>query len=235
MLIKLRACLCAALLSSGMAAASEATVKREMEKKYPGVPVHSVAKTPMPGIYEVFVNGQIVYTDENVTYLIVRGRMIDVARRADVTEERMRVLTATKFDEIPFELAFRKVQGKGTRKLAYFADPNCPYCKKIEAEFAKLEDVTIYIFLYPVLGQDSHEKAKAVWCSENRVKAWDDMMLNGKAPDTPATCDTPIEKILAFGQRQAITGTPTLFFADGQRVTGAIPADQLRELLDAAR
>jgi thiol:disulfide interchange protein DsbC len=231
----LRFCLCALLLASGVAAANEAAVKREMQKKYPGVPVHSVTKTPMPGIYEVFVNGQIVYTDENVTYLIVRGQMIDVARKVDLTEERLRVLTATRFDKIPFDLAFSKVQGKGTRKLAYFADPNCPYCKKIEVDLAKLEDVTIYVFLYPVLGQNSYDKAKAVWCSEDRVKAWDDMMLNGKAPTTPGTCDTPIEKILAFGQRQAITGTPTLFFSDGQRVTGAVPLDQLKKLLDATR
>lgn len=235
MLTKLRLFLCLALLISGTAGASEASVKREMQKKYPGVPVHSVTKTPIEGIYEVFVNGEIVYTNEAVTYLIVRGRLIDVARKIDITEERMRVLTATKFDEIPFDLAFPKVQGRGTRKLAYFADPNCPFCKKIEVDLAKLEDVTIYIFLYPVLGQDSYEKAKAVWCSKDRAKVWDEMMLKGNLPKAAGTCDTPIEKILAFGQRHAISGTPTLFFADGRRVTGVVPLDQLKKLLDSAR
>jgi thiol:disulfide interchange protein DsbC len=235
MLTKLRVCLYMALLISGVAAASEAIVKQAMENKYPGVQVKSVAKTPIAGIYEVYANGQVLYTDESVTYLIVRGRLIDVARKIDLTEERLRVLTATKFDEIPLDLAFPKVQGKGTRKLAYFADPNCPFCKKIELDLAKLENVTIYLFLYPILGQDSYEKAKAVWCSKDRAKVWDEMMLNGNSPQTAGTCDTPIEKILAFGQRQAINGTPTLFFADGQRVTGAVPLDQLKKLLDSAR
>lgn len=235
MLTMLRSCLFLALLLPGMAAASEATVKQAMQKKYPGVPVESVARTPIAGIYEVFAGGEVFYADENVNYLIVRGRLIDVARRTDITEERLRALTAVKFDQLPLDLAFRKVQGKGTRKLAYFSDPNCPFCKKIEPSLAKLENVTIYIFLYPVLGQDSYEKSRAVWCSKDRVKVWDEMMLNGNPPKTVGTCDTPIEKILAFGRQQGINGTPTLFFADGRRVTGAIPEEQIRKLLDDAR
>jgi len=235
MLTTLRICLYMALLISSVAAASEATVKQAMQKKYPGVQVESVTKTPIAGIYEVFAGSEILYVDENVNYLIVRGRLIDVARKPDLTDERMRVLTAVKFDQLPLDLAFRKVQGNGTRKVAYFSDPNCPYCKKIEPDLAKLENVTIYIFLYPVLGQDSYEKSKAVWCSKDRVKVWDEMMLNGNPPKTAGTCDTPIEKILAYGRQKGISGTPTLFFADGQRVTGAIPADQLKKLLDGAR
>ena len=235
MLIKLRICLYMALLISGGAVASEATVKQAMQKKYPDVQVESVARTPITGIYEVFAGGGVHYVDENVNYIIMNGRLIDVERKIDLTEERMRVLTGVRFDQLPFDLAFRKVQGKGTRKLAYFSDPNCPYCKKIERDLAQLEDVTIYIFLYPVLGPDSHEKSKAVWCSKDRVKIWDEMMLNGNPPKTTGTCDTPIEKILAYGRQKGINATPTLFFVDGQRVTGAIPADQLKKLLDGAR
>jgi thiol:disulfide interchange protein DsbC len=235
MLTKLRICLYTALLISGIAAASEATVKQEMQKKYPDVRVDSVAKTPLAGIYEVFAGGEVSYVDENVDYMIVSGRLIDLARKTDLTDERMRVLTAFNFDQLPFDLAFRKVQGKGTRRLAYFADPNCPYCKKIEPDLAKLENVTVYIFLYPILGQDSREKAKAVWCSKDRVKVWTDWMLNGDVPKGPGKCDTPIEKILAFGRQKGISGTPTLFFANGQRVPGAVPVDQLKKLLDDAR
>jgi len=235
MLSKLRICLYMALLISSGAAASEATVKQAMQKKYPGIQVESVARTPIAGIYEVFVGGGVHYVDENVNYIIMNGRLIDIERKTDLTEERMRVLTGVRFDQLPFDLAFRKVQGKGTRKLAYFSDPNCPYCKKIERELAQLENVTIYIFLYPVLGPDSYEKSKAVWCSKDRVKVWDEMMLNGNPPKTAGTCDTPIEKILAFGRQKGINATPTLFFADGQRVTGAIPGDQLKKLLDGAR
>ena len=235
MLTTLRICLYMALLISSVAAASEATVRQAMQKKYPDVPVESVARTPLAGIYEVYANGEIVYVDESVNYLIVRGRLIDVARKSDLTDGRLRVLTAVKFDQLPLDLAFRQVQGKGTRRLAYFADPNCPYCKQIEPNLAKLENVTIYIFLYPVLGQDSYEKSKAVWCSKDRVKVWNDWMLNGNPPKGPGNCETPIEKILAYGKQKNINGTPTLFFADGQRVAGAIPLDQLEKLVDRAR
>lgn len=235
MLTQLRSFLYMALLVSSAAAASEATVKQAMQKKYPDVQVENVAKSPIAGVYEVFAGGGVFYVDENVNYLIMDGRLIDVERRADLTEERLRVLTALRFDQLPLDLALRKVQGNGARKLAYFSDPNCPYCKKIEPDLAKLENVTIYIFLYPVLGQDSYEKAKAVWCSKDRVKVYNEMMLKGNPPRTAGRCDTPIDKIVAFGRQKGINGTPTLFFADGRRVTGAIPADQLKKLLDGTR
>lgn len=235
MLTKLRVCLYMALLFPSVVAASEATVKQAMQKKYPGVQIENVAKTPIAGIYEVFANGGVLYVDENVNYLIMYGKLIDIARGADLTEERLRILTAVRFDQLPLDLAFRKVQGNGARKLAYFSDPNCPYCKKIEPNLANLENVTIYIFLYPILGQDSYEKSKAVWCSKDRVKVYDEMMLKGNPPRTAGTCDTPIDRIVAYGRQKGINGTPTLFFTDGRRVTGAIPADQLKKLLDGAR
>jgi thiol:disulfide interchange protein DsbC len=235
MLTKLRICLHMALLISSVAAASEATVKQAMQKKYPDVSVESVTKTPIAGIYEVFADGEILYVDENVNYLIMQGKLIEVARKVDLTDERLRVLTATKFDQLPLNLAFRMVKGNGKRKLAYFSDPNCPYCKRLDQELAKVTDVTVYLFLYPILSQDSYEKAKAVWCSKDRAKVYFEMMLNGNPPTTAGTCDTPINKILAYGRQKGISGTPTLFFADGQRVTGAISLNQLEKLLDGAR
>ncbi len=220
---------------SAVAGASEATVKAALLKKYPDVPVESVTKTPLPGIYEVFSNGQLIYTDEQAAYMFVEAKLIDTEKKINLTEERMSKLTAIKFDQLPLNLAFKKVKGKGTRKLAYFADPNCGYCKKIEVDLAKLNDVTIYVFLYPVLGPDSLEKSKSVWCSKDRVKAWDDQMLNGKAPTAPTTCDTTaIDKTVAFGKQKNITGTPTLFFSDGQRVPGAIPVEMIEQRLAAA-
>ena len=235
MLTKLRICLYTVLLIPSVAAASEAAVKQAMQKKYPDVQVESVTRTPLAGIYEVFAGGEVLYVDENVNYMIVRGRLIDVARKIDLTEERTRVLTAIKFDQLPLNLAFRMVKGNGKRKFAYFTDPNCPYCKRLDQELTKVTDVTVYLFLYPILSPDSVEKAKAVWCSKDRGKVYMDWMLNGNAPATSGNCDTPIEKILAFGRQKSISGTPTLFFADGQRVAGAVPADQLEKLLDGAR
>lgn len=224
-----------ALWMPSVATANEAAVKLAMQKRYPDIPVESVARTPIVGLYEVFTGGEVLYVDEKASYLIVRGRLIDAATGKDLTEERMRVLTRIKFDQLPLDLAFRKVLGSGARKLAYFTDPNCPFCRKIEPDLAKLENVTIYIFLYAVLGQDSTEKSRAVWCSKDRVKAWDELMLSRKPPQTAGTCDTPIEKILAYGRQRGINGTPTLIFADGLRVGGAIPYDELKRLLDGAR
>jgi thiol:disulfide interchange protein DsbC len=225
------------LLAGGstIAGASEATVRAAMQKKYPDIAVESVIKTPLAGIYEVFANGQLIYTDEKAAYLFLNANLIDSEKKTSLTEERMNRLTAIKFEQLPLDLAFKKVKGKGTRQLAYFGDPNCGYCKKFEQDLAKVNDVTVYVFLYPVLGPDSLAKAKSIWCSKDRVKAWDDQLVNGIAPTATDTCDTPIEKILAFGRQKNITGTPTMFFVDGQRVPGAIPLDQIEQRLLAAK
>ncbi len=220
--------------SATIAGASEATIKAALQKKYPDIAVESVLKTPLAGIYEVFANGQLIYTDEKVAYLFTNASLIDTDKKLNLTEERMNRLTAIRFDQLPLDLAFKKIKGKGTRQLAYFGDPNCGYCKRFEQDLAKINDVTVYVFLYPVLGPDSMEKSKSIWCSKDRIKAWDDQLVNGIAPTAPGGCDTPIEKILAFGRQKNITGTPTMFFTDGQRVPGAIPVDQIEQRLVAA-
>jgi thiol:disulfide interchange protein DsbC len=230
-----RGWLVAVLLLIPLAAgANENAVKQALQKKYPKVQIENIAKTPMPGVYEIYADGEILYVDEKANHIIVGGRMIDAARKEDLTSERLRALSAVKLDQLPLDLAFRKVQGNGSRKIAYFTDPNCPYCKQLEPALNKLENVTIYVFLYPVLGQDSYDKSKAVWCSKDRARAWDELMLKGNEPKA-ANCDTPIEKIIAFGRRKGITGTPTLFLADGERVRGAVPLDQLKKLVDGSR
>ena len=222
--------------TSTIAAASEASVKAAMQKKYPDIQVEKVTKIPLAGMYEIYANGQMIYTDENVTYLFVNANLIDADKKINLTEERMNELTAIKFEQLPLNLAFKKVKGKGTRKLAYFGDPNCGYCKRFEQGLAKIEDVTIYVFLYPVLGPDSMEKSKSIWCSKDRNKAWDDQLVNNIAPTAPGTCDTSsIDKTVAFGKQKNITGTPTLFFADGSRVPGAIPVEQVEQRLAAAK
>ena len=220
---------------SQTALANEATVKAALLKKYPQIQIQSVLKTPLAGMYEVYADGQLHYTDEKATYLFVNAMMIDTDKKTNLTEERMNKLTAISFDQLPLDLTFRKVKGKGTRKLAYFGDPNCGYCKKFEQDLTKIDDVTIYVFLYPVLGQDSVDKAKSVWCSKNRVKVWDDLLVNGIAPAGPGSCDTPIDKILAFGRSKNISGTPTMFFVDGTRVPGAIPQEQIEQKLASAK
>jgi thiol:disulfide interchange protein DsbC len=220
--------------ASSLAGASEATAKAAFQKKYPEIVVEGVNKTPLPGIYEVFANGDLIYTDENAAYIFVGANLVDTEKKSSLSEQRLNQLTAIKFDQLPLNLAFKKVKGKGTRKLAYFGDPNCGYCKKFEQDLTKINDVTIYVFLYPVLGPDSLAKAKSIWCSKDRVKAWDDQLVNGVAPTAPATCDTSnIDKTVAFGKQKGIRGTPTMFFADGQRVPGAIPVEMIEQHLAA--
>lgn len=214
-------------LMAMVAHADEASLKAALKAKFPKTGIESVTKTPLPGIYEVFGDGQIFYTDANANYAIVGGNLIDINKRVSLTEERLRKLTAVNFDQLPLNLALKKVVGNGDRKIAYFADPNCPYCKKFDHDLAGVHDVTIYTFLYPVLGKDSVAKAKAVWCSGDRQKVWDEWMLNGVRP-AGGSCDTtPIDKIVALGHKLNVTGTPTLIFANGERITGAVSVAEL--------
>ena len=228
----LRALLLSLFLVAGAAAAQspEAEIRKILQQKFPQDGVESVTRTQMNGIYEVYADGKIFYTDDKGTFIIA-GRMFDTRNWTDLTEERMRKLTAIKFDDIPLNLAFKRVRGNGSRKIAYFADPNCGYCKRFEKELVQLNDVTVYHFLYPILSDDSMVKSKSVWCSPDKLKAWDALMLNNTAPVAAPTCDTPIDKILDFGRRQRITGTPTVFFADGSRVPGAMSLAQLQKQL----
>ena len=231
----LLACGAALLATSGAVQADEATIKKTLQERL-SVNIESVTKTPMPGIYEVFAGGDLMYSDENGNYLFYDGSLIDVKTKTNLTTERLRKLTAIKFDSLPLNLAFKRVKGNGARKMAYFADPNCGYCRRFEQALDDVSDVTVYMFLYPILAADSADKSKAVWCSGNRAKAWEDWMQHGIKPvAAKANCDTPVDKVLEYGKKMAISGTPTLIFADGSRVPGAISTDQLRKLLDSSK
>jgi thiol:disulfide interchange protein DsbC len=208
---------------------SEAVIKRTLEGRLGGIKVDAVAKTPYLGLYEVRLDNEILYTDEKMTY-IFSGNIIDGKSMQNLTEKRLRDLTAIKWENLPLDAAVKTVRGNGKRTLAIFSDPNCPYCKRFEKDLAKVDDVTIYTFLYPILSQDSHEKSKAVWCSADKSKAWSELMLNGTMP-TAVRCDTPIDKNLELGRKYRVTGTPTLVFANGERVPGAIPLEQIEKLL----
>jgi len=210
--------------------ADEASVKKAVEAKIGG-PVTSVTKTTYLGLYEVYADGQVLYTDEKVSALLI-GSLIDGKTMKNVTTERMQKLTAIKFSELPLAQAVKQVRGDGKRVFATFEDPNCGYCKKMAKEIAKLDNVTIYTFLYPILSPDSLEKSNQIWCASDRVKAWNDWMVDGKAPAGKGDCDTTaIKTTLETGRKLAINGTPTIFFADGERVPGAIPLARIEQKL----
>ena len=208
---------------------TENIIKRTLEGRLGGVKVDAVAKTPYLGLYEVRVDSEILYTDEKMNY-IFSGNIIDGKNMQNLTEKRLRELSGIKWENLPLDAAVKTVRGSGKRLLAVFSDPNCPYCKRFEKDLAKVDDITIYTFLYPILSQDSHDKSKAVWCSADKSKAWSELMLNAVLP-VAARCDTPIEKNLELGRKYRITGTPTLVFASGERVAGAIPAEQVEKRL----
>jgi thiol:disulfide interchange protein DsbC len=211
--------------------ADEASVKKAIETKLGGH-VTSVTKSPYLGLYEVYAEGRILYTDEKLT-TIIAGTLIDGKTMKNVTAERMQKLTAIKFSDLPLELAVKQVRGDGKRLIASFEDPNCGYCKKLARDTAKLDNVTMYTFLLPILSPDSLEKSNQIWCSADKAKSWNDWMQDGKAPSGKGDCDTSaVQKSLELGRKLSITGTPTIFFADGERIPGAVPVAQIEKKLD---
>lgn len=207
-------------------------VNARFQEKFPGVPVQSVTRTPY-GLYEVLVAGEIVYTNEDVSY-VLQGTLIDTATRTNVTSARMEQISAVPFEQLPLELAFKQVRGNGERKVAIFEDPNCGYCKQLRHTLQQVDDVTIYTFMYPILSPDSTEKVKAIWCADDKGATWDAWMLKGQAP-APAQCDVPVDQLVALGRGLNVRGTPTIIFANGNRVSGALPLAQLENRLNSAQ
>lgn len=217
------------LLVSFHVQAGETEVKALLDKNHPQIgKVTQVNKSPIAGLYEVVTEGQLFYTDEKVTHLIA-GSMFELKSMRNITEERAQKLFAVDFKSLPFDLAVKKVKGDGHRKLAYFTDPNCGYCKKLERELQKVTNVTLYLFLYPIF-PGSDEKVQGVLCSKDKVKAWDDMMLNGVQPPA-GNCTTSTAKVKELGRKLRLQGTPALIFADGQVVPGFLPAPELEKAL----
>lgn len=220
-----------ASLSMSPAFAQEATLRKNLSERLPNLPkIDEVSKTPMNGLYELRMGNDVMYSDAEGNFLI-QGSLIDVKQKRNLTEERMEKLSSIPFDQLPLKNAFTQVRGNGKRKLAIFADPNCGYCKRFEKDLQKLENVTIYHLLYPILGDDSKTKSKNIWCAKDKAKVWNDWMING-TPPVAANCDTSaVEANVEFGKKQRITGTPTLLFADGSRVPGAVPIAQVEKML----
>ncbi len=223
------------LMASLTAGADEASVRKAFSAKFPKAQVQSVTKLPYLGLYEIVVEGQVLYADEDFAYL-VDGNIIATKTMTNLTEQRKRKLAAIPFDQLPLDLAFKKVKGNGSRKVAVFSDPDCPFCRRVEGDLAKLDDVTIYMFLYPIesLHPNAPEMAKRIWCSPDRVKAWDDYMGKNIKPTADASCANPVDQIVDYGRKRGINGTPTLVFESGDRVPGAISAAQIEKLLSSS-
>lgn len=214
-----------------VAKAEEVLIRQNLSKRIPQMNrIDEIRSTPMPGLFEIRIGTDIFYSDSKGNFLI-QGELIDTRIRRNITEDRIKQLTAVQFNDLPFNGAFTITKGNGERKLAVFEDPNCGYCKHLERELQNIDNVTIYVFLYPILSADSAEKSRNIWCSADRTQAWLDYMLKDKAASA-ATCPIDdLRKNLEFGQKHKITGTPTILFGNGQRVSGAMNAQQLEQRL----
>jgi len=224
-----------ALMLAGFAAtganADESSVRQGFKAKFPTMAVDSVGKTPFPGIFEVIVGTQVFYTDATVSYLF-RGDFLDVrGQPRNLTDEAIaKVASATLAKST--DLAVKRVRGSGKRVIFTFEDPNCGYCKELQKELAKMNDVTIYTFLWPILSQDSIDKSKTIWCSRDRAKAWEDYMLRGAALTGKRDCDTSaLEKSSMLAKRFGLKGTPAVYLASGEQVGGYVPAEKLEAAL----
>jgi thiol:disulfide interchange protein DsbC len=223
--------LCLLVLISS-AHAGENEIRQSLQSKFPNIgKLEHVVKTPYSGLYEIVIGDQLLYTDEQGLYLF-EGSIIDTKTRTDLTDQRRRQLFAIEFDKLPLNLAVKRVKGNGKRRMVYFTDPNCGFCKRLEKELSKVSDVTLYLFFYPIF-QGSDVLVRNVYCAKNPVKAWDDLMLNGIAP-AAASCKMPTEAIMALGKRLRVNGTPNLIFGDGMQVPGYLPAEELEKRLDAS-
>ena len=225
------------LASSNGAVAQEDLIRKNLPARLPQFKqIDEVRKSEIPGLYEVRVDGsEIYYTDAKADFLI-EGSLIDTRNKRNLTEERVEKLTAVKFDSLPLKDAFTLVRGNGERKMAVFEDPNCGYCKRFERDMQKVDNVTIYMFLYPILGADSVEKSKAIWCAKDRGAAWLDWMLRDQpVASSSGGCDaTALSRNVELGRKYKINGTPTLLFTNGSRVPGAVDAKKVEQMLAQA-
>jgi thiol:disulfide interchange protein DsbC len=219
-------------LASTFSYGDEDAIRRTLRSRSPQSTVGSISATPIQGLFEVVVDGRIVYVTEDGRYVIV-GELVEMDSGRSLTQARQDQISAIPFDKLPLELAFKRVKGDGSRRVAVFEDPDCPYCKKLEQELARIDNLTIYTFLFPIeqIHPGATDKSQAIWCARDRVKAWEDAVLSSVAPPIGASCATPVSRIIDYGRAHGISGTPTTFFSDGRRVIGAISAQELEKQL----
>jgi thiol:disulfide interchange protein DsbC len=230
------AALILALSLAPAAFADDAAIRKNISERVPQFPkIDEITKTPIPGIFELRVGTDLYYSDEQGNY-IIEGHLVDTKTRVNLTEERIGKLTAIDFKSLPLKDAMVWKQGTGERKLVVFADPNCGYCKKFEKDLQAVKDVTVYTFLYPILGGDSPEKSRAIWCAKDNTKAWRDWMIKGTPAESSPNCDaSALQRNYAFGKKHRINGTPGLVFEDGSQRAGALSAEAIEKLLVANR
>jgi thiol:disulfide interchange protein DsbC len=241
LLFRLLSLIAAVTLSSAVLAdeASLASLRQALEPKL-GVQIDGIEPGPVPGLYEVRYRSpqgvQVIYVDATGNY-VIQGKIYDLRSERDLTEERLRKLNAIKFESLPLELAVKIQRGDGKRVLAMFSDPYCPACRQFERSLAQIDNVTIYVFMYPVIRPENVDHSRMVWCSADRAKAWLELAAapKPKVPNAPKNCGDPVDKVLKLGRSLAVNSTPTLVLANGERLSGGLSPQDLKDLLDQPR
>jgi thiol:disulfide interchange protein DsbC len=239
LLLLVAAALACSAAAAAAPAADEAALKRLLEPKL-GVPIEGIQAAPMPGLYEVRFRTpqgiQVIYVDGTGTY-VIQGKILDIRAERDLTEERLRKLNAIKFESLPLDLAVKVQRGNGKRVLAMFSDPYCPACRQFERSLAQMDNITIYVFMYPVIRPENIDHSRMVWCAPDRAKAWLELAAapKPKLPDAAPGCGDPVDKVLQLGRSLGVNSTPTLILANGERLSGGLSAADLRDLLDQRR
>jgi thiol:disulfide interchange protein DsbC len=217
--------------------ANEAQIRKTLEPKLGGAKIEGVQPAPVAGLWEVRLRTErglrILYTDATAAY-VIDGSIHDLRTNRDLTDERLRKLNAIKFETLPLDLAVKIQRGNGKRVLAMFSDPYCPACRQFERTLAQMDDITIYVFMYPVIRPENIDHSRAVWCSPDRAKAWLELAAapRPKIPDAPSSCANPVDKVVDFGQKLGVNSTPTLFFSNGERLAGGLRPEDLKAMLD---
>ncbi|MFT7771900.1 MAG: DsbC family protein [Roseateles sp.] len=216
------------------AVANEAVIRKAFTERLPNLKVDEVRPAPMPGLWELRIGNEIRYTDPTGSFLI-EGELLDLKTRKNLTEERVTQLNRVDFASLPLKDAMVWKSGSGKRRIAVFADPNCGYCKRFERGLQEMKDVTVYTFLIPILGGDSPEKSRSIWCAKDSTSVWLGWMLRGEMPpkSTPGCDDGVIERNLALSRRIHVNGTPAIVLEDGSRIPGAVGAAELEKRLQA--
>lgn len=217
-------------------ASKDAQIRAGIERNTKGkIVVRSISSTPINGVYAIETPTEVFYVDGTGRYGFAGAALIDMQNQIDLTASHLEKVQRIKFEDLPLTQAIKEVRGSGARKLAVFEDPNCPICKVFTKFVDQLDDVTVYKFMFPVIGPESIPLARIAWCSPDRGTAWRAIMAGQRPMGARQDCDTTgLVEILKTGERYSIQNTPTVILANGKRLVGATPPEVFMTELNAA-